>query len=26
MRDPALVSLVDLSDLTLRWAGGESPR
>jgi arylsulfatase A-like enzyme len=25
MRDPALVSLVDLSDLTLRWAGGESP-
>jgi arylsulfatase A-like enzyme len=24
-RDPALVSLVDVSDLTLRWAGGGSP-
>ncbi|HZL45825.1 MAG TPA: sulfatase, partial [Opitutaceae bacterium] len=25
IRDPGLVSLVDLSDLTLRWAGGEDP-
>jgi arylsulfatase A-like enzyme len=25
VRDPALVSLVELPDLTLRWAGGEGP-